>query len=485
MSLKNIGLICMLCFGVGVLLGRDSDPLKSRKAIARTVASELHLPPPMIEIQKTIPRLDHTNKEISRDLSNDTMLNVIKNSNENMTLLSYIDLVSAKNITFTSGTYEVDLSRLETLITQSRYDFDLSMQGFASGSQLPTPTEGLGTTINGRVGIQANKLLYNGQRHYAMNEYSTLMKRLANFKRLSIRNQATLYATGLYLRLLELQTRQQYIRQYQEINDELYQKTMQKIERGVGDNIYEQMNIKMDKLALEKLVLGVEYDLHDAMLSFKQAAYISSNETISLSWPSIDAPSKSNEELQQSAIVKNNFVEMADAQFRLKKGELLDEQGKSDWIINFNSFGGIGYSNTITNISNTSSQGINWLVSLQAVYPLNYSASNLAVEKKTIEALNEKSNLAIVQQNTLMRVNKLSTDIARENQLLKLISMEKELAERHFKIVRYRFEAGLEVYPAYAESMKKTIEIEENILAAKIRLMHNILELQVLTGDLD
>lgn len=487
----------IIVIGMAVtLVGGDSYPFKPRSTIVRVPVdtsiiqyspiegdNEL-LPPPLLEpLQQSLPS-DRSRKNILRNPINTTP-GLSADTKENLTLPSYLDLIFANNITFANGEYEANLDRLESLITKSRYDFDLSFQALVSASQLPTPTEGMGTTLTSRMGIQANKLLYDGGRHYVMNEHSTLMERFAKFKRLSSKDQMKIYGAELYLRLLELQGRKSYMHRYEEITDEMYQRTMQKVEGGVSDNIYDQINAKMDKLALEKLSLELEYDLYNATVSFNQAAYISLNHNLSLVWPHIEMPLQTAEELQKKAIEKSHQIEIADTQFRLKKGELLSEQGRNDWLVNLNAFGGVGYSNTVTNITNSSSQGVNWLVSLQASHPLNEGTIDLAVEKKTVEALKEKNNLILTQQNTVLRVNKLFTDCERENHILNLMSMQKELAERHLKIVKYRFEGGLEPYVAYAASMKKTIEIEEDILGAKIRLARNVFELQVLTGGLD
>ncbi|MDD5717329.1 MAG: TolC family protein [Sulfuricurvum sp.] len=462
---------------------KDSDVAPLANTIRATSKKRL-LPPPALASQKSNLLKEGLRRSVTR-ISPRQTADFIVTSGDSITLPQYVSLVVSKNKNFTSGDYEADLSRLEGLISQSRYDLTLAFQGLVAASQLPTPTEGMGTTFTGRMGIQANKLLYDGGRHYVMNEHTTLIERFSKFRRLSAKDQATLYGAELYFHLLELQERKHYIKQYQDVTDQLYQNTVHKVERGVSDNVYELINVKMDKLGIEKLALGLDYDLHNALLAFKQAAYLSSTQDFSLAWPNISAPDASVEELQRRAIEKSAQIEMADVQFRLKKGDVLAEQSQNDWRVDLNAFGGVGYSNTITNITNSNSQGINWLVTLQAVHPLNPAHTDLAVERKTVEALNEKNNLAVARQNMALRISRLFSDTEREDQFLNLLLMQKELAERHLKIVKYRYEGGLEPYLAYAASVKKNIEIDEDILASKTRRARNAFEMQILTRGLD
>jgi len=312
-----------------------------------------------------------------------------------------------------------------------------------------------------------------------------LLDRLGKMKQLSAKEQVKLFGIELYLRLLELQGRKNYMVRYQDIGDKLYQMTMQKHQNGVSDNAYDQINAKIDKIELEKMMLGLQYDLYSATVAFKQAGAISPTEEVTLEWPEVELPGYSAEELQKVAIEKSRQVEIADATFRLKTGDILTEKGNDDWRVNLNGFAGVGYSKTTTNVTNSNSTGGNWLVSLDAIHPLYNNGIDLGIEKKMVEALREKNNLRLAQQNIVLRVNKLFTDSEREKQMLKLLSVQKELMERHLKISKYRFEGGLDPYISYAASMKKMIELEEDILATKIRQKRNLYELHLLTGGLD
>jgi len=427
---------------------------------------------PKIEVEKSVSSVASVDAPVTRSDFAATL-----NLNE------YIGLVLHDGSDRSNGSYDAKLQELQGLIDQSRYDFILSFQALVSASQLPTPTEGLGTTLSGRAGIQANKILYDGNRHFYLNEHTTLIERFAKVKKLSIQEQMKLYSAELYLRLLELQGRKNYLKKYQDLNDNVYRMTMQKHEHGVNDNAYNQINAKIDQLALEKLVLGLQYDLYSATVSFKQAANMVPNRDIALDWPNIDMPTASVEMLQQSAIEKNSQVKLADTLFRLKKGEVQGERGKNEWEVNFNGFAGAGYSNTATNLTTSKSTGPNWIVSLQATHPINPHNLDLAVEKKMVEALREKSNLTLTQEAIVARVNKLFVECKRENQMLQLLSVQKELMERHLKITKYRLEGGLEPYSSYAASMKKMIEVEEEILSGQIRQARNRFELQLLSDD--
>lgn len=471
------------------LLGAQSSLFKSRNKIAREPLNQpIHgdygngsLPPLLTENPVKTSTLE------SRSFRNtvDTSLPALQLKEGSLTLPSYLDLIVQDSTNISNGEYDAKIGELQNLMDQSRYDFDITFQTYVRGSQLPTPTEGMGTTLEGRMGIQADKLLYDGNQNYYRKENTTLLDRLGKMKKLSAKEQVKLYGIELYLRLLELQGRKNYMTRYQEIGDKLYQMTMQKYQNGVSDNAYDQINAKIDKIALEKIMLGLQYDLYSATVAFKQAGQISPTEEVTLVWPEIDVPEYSAEDLQKKAIEQSRQVEIADAVFRLKTGDILTEKGKDDWQVNLNGFAGAGYSKTTTNVTTSNSTGGNWLISLKATHPLYNNSIDLGIEKKMVEALREKNNLRLAQQNVVLRVNKLFTDSEREKQMLKLLSVQKELMERHLKISKYRFEGGLDPYIAYAASMKKMIEVEEEILVTKIRQKRNLYELHLLTGDLD
>lgn len=471
------------------LLGAQNSLFKSRNKIARDpVKQETQidygsesLPPLSVENREKIPPIP------SKPFRNtvDTSLPALQLKEGSLTLPSYLDLIVQDSTSISNGEYDAKIDQLQNLMDQSRYDFDVTFQTFVRGSQLPTPTEGMGTTLEGRMGIQADKLLYDGNQNYYRKENTTLLDRLGKMKKLSAKEQVRLFGIELYLRLLELQGRKNYMVRYQDISDKLYQMTMQKYQNGVSDNAYDQINAKIDKIALEKIMLGLQYDLYSATVAFKQAGQISPTEEVTLEWPQIDLPEYSAEELQKKAIETSRQVEIADAVFRLKTGDILTEKGKDDWQVNLNGFAGAGYAKTTTNVTTSTSRGGNWLVSLKATHPLYSNIIDLGIEKKMVEALREKNNLRLAQQNVVLRVNKLFTDSEREKQMLKLLSVQKELLERHLKISKYRFEGGLDPYIAYAASMKKMIEVEEEILVTKIRQKRNLYELHLLTGDLD
>ena len=402
---------------------------------------------------------------------------------EKLNLSDYIALVLHDGSDRSNGGYDAKLQELQGLIDQSRYDFILSFQAFVSANQLPTYTEGMGTTMSIRTGVIATKLLYDGSRNFYLNENKTLIERFSKVKKISIKEQMRLYSAELYLHLLELQGRKNYLKKYQDLNDNVYRMTMQKHEHGVDNNAYNQINAKIDQLALEKLALGLQYDLYSATVSFKQAANIAPNHDISLDWPTINMPTGSVEMLQRSAIDKNSQVKLAETLLGLKKVEVQSEKGKKDWEVNFNGFAGIGYANTVTTVSASQASGANWIVSLQATHPINPHQVDLAIEKKMVEALKEKSNITLAQEAIVGRVNKLFVECERESQLLQLLSVQKELMDRHLKITKYRLEGGLEPYSSYATSMKKMIEVEEEVLSGQIRQARNRFELQLLSED--
>ncbi len=496
MPTKSSKPIVMIVMGMAVvLLGNDEIELKSRNTLFKDPMGVVrieskkgiergNIPPPLLEKKADIsPKVK---LEELKSLQSSVDIYIPKsNLQENLTLKQYTSMILQEGIDRSNGQYDAKLEELQNLMDQSRYDFVFSFLSFVSASQLPTATEGMGLTYNGRAGIQATKIVYDGKKNFYLNENSTLIERFSKFKKLSSKKQMMLYGTELYLRLLELQGRKDYIKKYQDINDNVYHITMQKYEHGVNDNAYDQINAKIDKLALEKLALNLHYDLYTATVSFKQAANMVPNGEIFLAWPKIETPSESVELLQKRALEKNYQVELADTLFRIRKGDVLREKGEDDWQIGFDGFAGVGYSNTATNLTNSTTQGANWIATVQASHPIHSSSMDLSLEKKMVTALKEKNNLLLAKQDMVQRVSKLFVECEREKQMLQLLLVQKELIERHLKITKFRLEGGLEPYTSYATSMKKMIEIEENILSSQVRQARNTFELQLLTGDMD
>jgi len=474
------------------LYGDQQSAFESRKSIVReipplsdlkskkTITRSLPPPPPLIVSPPKVAQQERVSEPIQPKYAFRT-----DRIDENLSLNHYIEKVLREGVSVSSGEFESRIEQLRRQLQQSRYDFVVTYQAYLSASQLPTGTEGMGTTMNARTGIQASKILYDGNRRYFLDESSNLTERFSKYKKLSVREQTALYGADLYVRVLELQKRSAFIQKYQELDNVVYEMALQKYQRGISDNAYNEINAKMDKIALEKLAAGLQYDLHNATVAFKQAADIASEHDIALEWPTLEMPAEPVEILQQKALENNYQIGYADTLFRMKKGEVVSEMGRNDWQVDFNAFAGVGYSNTETSLSNSTAQGINWIVSLQAAYPLNPVVTELETERKMVEALKEKNNVILARQNMVQRINKLYTECLRENRMLKMMEVQKGLAERHLKITRYRLEGGLEPYSSYAASMKKIIEIEEDILSAQIRQVRNRFELQLLTGDLD
>lgn len=450
------------------LIQRENFVVFPKKNITRT----LNPPPPLIKSSSNNFTL-RENKGVQPSL-------LIENS---MTLDEYVTRVIENGMISVGGDIEAKLEVIRTKILQNRYDFVVNYQAYLSASQLPTATEGMGTTLNGRMGVQANKILYDGNRKFFKEDTVLLSERFEKYKKLSLKEQSALMGADLYLRLLETRSRLEFIQKYRQLDHTVYATVMQKYDKGVSDNAYNHINAKMDRVALEKVFVSLQYDLHNATIVFKQSAALNDNEEVTLRWPTIETVDEHVEVLTKKAIERNFQIAYAETLFRLKKGEIAGEIGRNDWTVDLSTFAGVGYSNTKTSVTDSTSSGLNWMVALQANYPLTQSSIDLETERKMVEALKEKNNLSLTRQNMIQRINRLYTEMLRETEMLGMIQTQKELAERHLKITRYRLEAGLEPYSTYAASMKKLIEIEEDMLMSKIRLLRNRYELRLLVGD--
>ncbi|MGD9971317.1 MAG: TolC family protein [Sulfuricurvum sp.] len=488
---KTVSISVCLAIAVSAVSidGDTTFGYKSRSTIVRKVESidtqvsknnSRLLPPPALESAQTrnVPMWNPT--LLKAPLTRNGDLHAVL-SQPLLTFPRYLEMVTADNTKMIGEDFESRIEMLQNEFLQSRYDFDVSFQSYIGANQLPTATEGLATTLSGRLGIQAKKNLYDGNKRY-LNDQKTLYERVSKYKQLSAMENAKLVGAEIYLQLLELQMKGQFLARQQELIDKVYETTMLKIDKGVSDNAYNQTNAQMDKLALDKLRLGLSFDIHKAAVLFKQAANMNADENVTLEWPDIAMQSESVERLQQKAVENSAQVKMADAVLRLRKGEVLSERGSNDWNVFFDSFAGYGYSTSKTDITNRTSTGANWLVSLQASYPLTQNPTDINVQKRMVEALKEKNSLLQLQRGIILRVNTLYTECRRNEQMLELLNVQKEIAERQIKIARFRYEGGLDPYTNYATSVKKLLETEESMLSTRIRQLRDLYELELLSG---
>ncbi len=402
---------------------------------------------------------------------------------EMFSLQKYLKKLLDTNNSFKLRKLDSEIFNVTSKIEQDRYNPDIY---FRAGSKV-RKTYNIGNatnyaTLDALAAVHFDWHIYDAQKKYFNNERKVIFDRLSKLNLLEAKDRVILSGISIYMDLWYLQ---QIIDKYNFLLSQQEKVTkMIKVRalRGGSSYIYAPIDSQNDLYSLELNVSDVKEQYIQQEYLFRQSIDLTSKKSVYLYDPVYSELNKSLAQLQKEAIAGNKELAKLQEQYNLSKSDLVVEAARRGWKLDFNSYGGYGYSKEIEG-SKKKGSGLEWQVGLTATYPLSQRKDiTYQVERKKM--LTKQAAIRVNEKiKTLMAsVSKLYNAAKKLKYKENIYIMQNKILKERLNISFNRFIKGVGSYKDYSDTLKV---FTDNLRAKLINetLLHaSVLQLYIVTG---
>ena len=324
--------------------------------------------------------------------------------------------------------------------------------------------------------------LYDGQKEFFTNERKVIFNRLSKLNLLEAKDNVILNGIYTYMDLWYLQKiidKYNFLLQQQERVTKIIKV---RALRGGSTYIYAPIDSQNDLYTLDLNVSDVKENYIQQEYIFRQSIELASKKSIYLYDPVYNEMNKSLGQLQKEAIANNRELARLQEQYKLSKSDLVLEAARQGWSIDFNSYGGYGYSKEIEG-TKRSGDGLEWQVGLRATYPLSQRKDiTYQVERRKLLVKQAMLRVSNKIKTLLTSVSKLYNSVKKLQYKENIYIMQNKILKERLNISYNRFMKGAGSYKDYSDTLRAFTENLRAKLINETMLHASILQLYLVTG---
>jgi len=396
---------------------------------------------------------------------------------------SYLHRLISKNNYYDNSYIDKQLTKIKNLIAQDRYNFDLSALTTLSYNREILETGGFQTKSSIDTGFVLSKKIYDGQKNYIYTKKPYLENRLSELKYLKAKEQVTLLGLDIYTNLLIVQEQlkiQKKIKKYKEF----LLKSLNKREIVLKTINLDKLIIKNEILNIDKNILNLTQLYKSYNHIFRQSIDFSGRGKLVLGWFDTSRLTSNLANLKRMTLLRNNDVLIAENKLKLLEANVVLEDARKDWEVDFLSTVGYNNSKTTTPDNNYRTSGIAWQSSLTFKYPI-YQRDDifLNLQKMKLETLQKKNLLNQAQKNVLNLVENKYNLYRQYNDLNDILNKQSKILEKTNQSFKNRYISGVGSYKDYSLELSKRLENENERLINSINIRKIFIETALISGD--
>ena len=403
-----------------------------------------------------------------------------------LSLRKYILALFNFNDDADSAFYQKKIDYILTEIKKDRYGFDIYINGYIrTGQSISTngnTIAGNGGYTNAGIGLNANKLLYDGNYRLINHTYDILYKRLADITELNAKDRLSILGTSIYSDMFlaqeELNMYKKILKKHEfikQIVDEKYKKN----ESSVIDHISAQS----DFVELKRLVVNSNYRyLHNSFI-LRHSIKSKSQKPLKLYPAKINLHLSSLPVLQRSALKHSSDIALQSNLLKIKETDLLSQERRYYPTVNFNS--NIGYGLNRDNYFDLSNagKGAYWSLGLSFKMPIyNRKDIILSKERERYNILKQKSLLSSKQRDILIRVERSYNELQRIKKQKDYLLELTKLANKKLKILTTKYLQNVSPYKDYSDALKNYLKYKNQFVIMEQNYIKEKSILSVLIG---
>ena len=395
-----------------------------------------------------------------------------------LSLHKYISALFNYNDEADSAFYQKKIDYILSEIKKDRYNFDVYINGYiGTGKSISTKADnilGNGEYTNAGIGINADKLIYDGNYGLVNNTYDILYKRLADITELNTKEKLTIIGVSIYTNMF---TAQEELKMYKKIlkKQQFIKKIVDNKYKTGQSSILDYINAQSDYIVIKRLMLNSKYKyLHNNFI-LRHSIKSKSNKPFKLYPAKITFDLKSIDILQKYALKHNSDIARQSNLLKIKETDLLSQERRYYPAINFNSNIGYGlYQDKAFELSGAG-KGTYWNIGLILKMPIyNRKDIILSKQKERYNILKQKSILSLKQKEVLIQVEKSYNELQRIKKQKSYIAELLKLSEKKLRILTSRYINGVSPYRDYSNALSSYLNykdqftvIEQNYIKEK------------------
>ncbi len=385
-----------------------------------------------------------------------------------------------------SAYYQKKIDYILTEIKKDRYGFDIYIDGYLrTGKSISTngnTIAGNGGYTNAGIGLNANKLLYDGNYRLINHTYDILYKRLADITELNAKDRLSILGTSIYT---DMFSAQEELKMYKKILDKqefIKQIVDEKYKKGES-SIIDHINAQSDYIELKRLVLNSNYKYLHSDFILRHSIKSKSQKPFKLYPAKVKLDLRSLTDLQRSALKHSSDIALESNLLKIKEADLLSQERRYYPTLNFNSDIGYGFNRDNHFDFANAGKGVYWNLGLSFKMPIyNRKDIILSKERERYGILKQKSLLSSKQRDILIQVEKSYNELQRIKKQKDYISELVKLAEKKLEIVTTKYIKDISSYKDYSDALKDYLRYKNQFVIMEQNYIKEKAVLSVLIG---
>ena len=385
-----------------------------------------------------------------------------------------------------SAYYQKKIDYILTEIKKDRYGFDLFINGYIrTGQSISTngnTIAGNGGYTNAGIGLNANKLLYDGNYGLINHTYDILYKRLADITELNAKERLSILGTSIYTDMFLAQEELNMYKKILKKQEFIKQIVDEKYKKGES-SIIDHISAQSDYVELKRLVLNSNYKYLHSDFILRHSIKSKSQKPFKLYPAKIDFHLSSLATLQRSALKHSSDIALQSNLLKIKETNLLSQERRYYPTLNFNS--NIGYGLNRDNYFDLSNagKGAYWSLGLTFKIPIyNRKDIILSKQREKYNILKQKSLLSSKQRDILIRVERSYNELQRIKKQKDYILELTNLADKKLKILTTKYIQNISSYKDYSDALKNYLKYKNQFVIMEQNYIKEKSILSILIG---
>ncbi len=388
-----------------------------------------------------------------------------------LNLTKYINAVLNYNDNAKEAYYQKKIDYILSEIKKDKYGFDIYTEAYIStGQSISTNAnniEGNGGYTNAGISLNADKIIYDGQKKVVENIYDILYDRLSQIKEINAKEKLIIMAISIYTNLYTLQ---EEIKEYNKILKKqtyIKQITTEGYKKG-KISVIDYLDAKDDYINLQRYILNLKYQYLYNDYILRQSIKSQSRKPFKLYPAKISIYTSSLKILQKEAVTNNSNIAIQSNILKIKEANFISDKRRYYPSIDFSSNIGYGLSTDNTFDLGNAGKGMFWTLELTAKIPLYQRGDiTLSKDRDMYGILKQKRVLSAKQRDILSQVEKSYNKIQKTKKEKYFLTELLKIGSIKLKILTTRYINGISSYKEYSDALAKYLNYKRQSILNK------------------
>ena len=399
-----------------------------------------------------------------------------------LTLQQYLKRLLQKDFGLKSSNYEAKAKKLEAILEQSKYNWQLYFNATARYAKFIDYSLITDKELTIDVGVNVDKRLFDKEYTF-LHRIRSFKEQLAKIDYLSAKEQLSLLGVAIYSEaLLAKELKEIYEKEY--FNQKRFFYLIKERARvGVASKV-DKIDANNDFLELQKALLEKIYNFSYSDYLLRNTIELNISKPLQLKNIGFTLDSTADiQNLYKEAFVNSSTIRKERLLYGLKKAQVEISKRARLPIIDLHSAIFYEYKQDFSTTPHQKAKGLNYSVAVNMKIPLIGAETQKEYkERAKVEALKQKSRLLDTIKKSAQQIFKLYNENKRLQKHLKIVQEQIALMHKKLQIVRKRYLDGLSLYRDFNDALKNYLSYIEEKARIKRAMIINSAQLLIFIG---